>query len=110
MYDLLLNHINHVYGTSFLYTESCENDGNWEHIFHSSCIFDPFPENNKQVTLYINQYGFANINCYHEKCKNQLKYAQILNCINKHAFSYWELYTCGIFSTQVDSIEEAFDA
>ncbi len=60
---------------------------NNEFIFHSFCIFDSLPQNEKQVTLYINEYLFCRINCYHDKCKLYNKYYLIQNELNQNFYT-----------------------
>ena len=90
--NYIITNINYIYNTNFYFNniEEKEIDGKKEKtfIYYSNCIFDEFPKNDKQVTLFINQYLFCNINCYHDKCKKFNKYSHIKNSINQNLYCY----------------------
>lgn len=82
--DYVINHINRIYNTNFVFTQQDE----CTFIYHSRCIFDLEPVNDKQVTLYINKFLFCNITCYHNKCKEYNKYKEIANVLNKNFYCF----------------------
>lgn len=110
LYELLFEHINKIYEIQFEFTEQIEDEkGNSTFLFHSHCIFNTGLNNPKQVTVFIDQTGFASIHCYHTTCNDYFKYSETLSTINKHVYVYWEDFTSFIFLSKVEKIEYIFE-
>ena len=84
---IILNNVfgffNKRFGTNFVYTKL----DNEEIIYHSNCIFKEDNNNNQQVTAFINKNLQCRINCYHDSCKQNLRYKNIENSINSNLYS-----------------------
>lgn len=79
----IIKHINIVYKTNFTYSKTED----YNIIYHTNCIFDnDQPGNHEMVTLFIDEFLFCTINCYHNKCKLYNKYLQIQNALNKNFY------------------------
>lgn len=84
---IILNNVfsffNKKYGTNFIYTELMDENI----IYHSNCIFKEDNNNNKQVTAFINKHFQCRINCYHDSCKENVRYKYLENSINSNLYS-----------------------
>lgn len=108
LYDSLFDYINGCYNTTFIYSGCEETNGTMVHTYHSACIFDAEPNNDKQVTAYVDHFGLVNITCYHEKCKTNSRYFLLQLALNKNVFAFHEYFTVEDNVQQLSNIEEAF--
>ena len=110
-YDALFEHINNLYSTTFFFDrEQYSSEFGNSRVYHSKCVYNSDPINDKQVTAFVSEdTGFVTLNCYHDKCQHYSKYSEIACVINKHVFAFWDTYTSHIFTKKVRDIDELFD-
>lgn len=105
-YEMIFKRINKIYNTSFVYTApDVDSHGNMNFLFHSSCPFHD-EENPKAVTIYINNYGFANVHCYHQSCMAAHVHLAQINEINENIFTLHTHFIEDLFEEVNDKLED----